>query len=256
MDATAETIRQCSDRPPSGAEAKPQVVMLHGMFGGSADWDKVAGQLADEWPVHILAMPVFETPRGVCGLENLLSFLIDWLDRRGIERAVLVGNSLGGHIALLAALRYPERVIELVLTGSAGLLERGFDRKVPRRPGRDWVRSRVAEVFFDQAHVTDQLLDEVSAIIGNPRLALNIVRMARAARRSNLRDDLPRITCPVTLIWGCQDEITPPEVAHEFARHLPDAELHFIDNCGHAPPIEKPAEFHRILRATLDQLVA
>lgn len=256
MDATVDTIRQGSDEAPSPAGERPQVVMLHGMFGGSADWDVVARELAAEWPVHVLAMPVFETPRGVCGLENLLSFLIDWLDRRGIDRAILVGNSLGGHIALLAALRCPERVIGLVLTGSAGLLERGFDRKVPRRPNRNWVRSRVAEVFFDQAHVTDQLLDEVSAIIGNPRLALNIVRMARSARRSNLRDELPRITCPVTLIWGCQDQITPPGVAHEFARHLPNAELHFIDRCGHAPPIEKPAEFHRILQASLGQLVA
>ena len=80
--------------------------------------------------------------------------------------------------------------------------------------------------------------------------------LARAVKRSDLRHVLPEIRCPVTLIWGRNDVITPPAVAHEFARHLPSAELHFIDRCGHTPPMERPEEFHRIFRASLERLIA
>jgi pimeloyl-ACP methyl ester carboxylesterase len=232
------------------------VILLHGMFGGVADWGAVRRHFAQELPVHAPRLPVFDFPRGMCGMENLLRFLDGWLHRQRIGRAVFVGNSLGGHLALLAALRWPERVAGLVLTGSAGLLERGFNLGVPRRPGRDWVRARVEEVFFDPVHATDELLDEVSSLIKDSRTVLNIIRLARAARRANLRDELPHVSCPATLIWGRQDQVTPVEVAHEFARTLPDADLHFIDCCGHAPPIERPAEFNRLLRASLSRFAA
>ena len=237
------------------AAARPDVLLLHGMFGGPADWHDVGRALADEWRVHIPRLHVEGFARGKCALENLCDELRCVLDEGGIGRFVLAGNSLGGHVALLTALKMPERVAGLVLTGSSGLFERGFDRGVPRRPGREWIRRKVSEVFFDPVHVTDKLLDEVSQTISNPRTILNIVRLGQAIKRSNLRDQLPRIQCPVTLVWGADDQITPPDVARDFARHLPLAELYFIPQCGHAPPIERPAEFARILRASLERLV-
>ena len=162
---------------------------------------------------------------------------------------------MGGHVSLLTTMKFPERVAGLVLTGSSGLFERGFERGVPRRPDRDWIRRKVAEVFYDKSLVKEELLDDVTTTIRNPRMVINIVRLARAVKRSNLREHLPHIHCPVTLVWGTEDEITPPEVAHDFARLLPNAELHFIKECGHAPPIERPAEFAKILRASLERLV-
>ncbi len=231
------------------------MLLLHGMFGRPSDWDAVRGALADKWRVLVPNLPVFDFPLGKCGLENLCDDLRRLLDEHGFERAVLVGNSLGGHISLLTALRAPERVAGLVLTGSSGLFERGFERGVPRRPDRDWIRRKVSEVFFDQKHVTEELLDDVSETISDARTVLNIVRLARAVKRSNLRDLLPQIQCPVTLVWGTEDVITPPEVAYDFARLMPTSELHFIEQCGHTPPIERPAEFVRILRDSLERLV-
>ena len=231
-------------------------MLLHGMFGRPSDWAEVGRELKDEWRVIAPHLPMFDFPHGRCGLANLCDDLERRLDQEGIEGVVLAGNSLGGHLAVLTAARLPRRVEALVLTGSSGLHERGFEKGVPRRPDRAWLRRKVEEVFFDPVHVTEELLDAVSETVGDTRTLLNVVRLARAVKRSDLRHVLPEIRCPVTLIWGRNDVITPPAVAHEFARHLPSAELHFIDRCGHTPPMERPEEFHRIFRASLERLIA
>lgn len=226
------------------------------MFGRPTDWAAVGKELRGEWRVITPHLPVFDFPCGRCGLANLCDDVERRLDQEGMDGVVLAGNSLGGHVAVLTAARLPDRVEGLVLTGSSGLHERGFERGVPRRPNREWLRQKVEEVFYDPVHVTDELLDAVSETIGDMRTLLNVVRLAKSVKRSNLRGILPQIRCPVTLIWGENDQITPPEVAHEFAHHLPFADLHFIARCGHTPPMERPVEFNRILRASLERLIA
>jgi len=229
------------------------------MFGRPDDWGAVGQEFSSEWNVLIPRLPVFDFPSGQCGLETLCGIVQQIMDENRLERVILGGNSLGGHLAVLTALAVPERVAGMVLTGSSGLFERGlengFERGVPRKPDRDWLYSRVREVFFDPVHITDELLDEVSETISDRRTVLNIVKLARSVRRSNLRSELSRIKCPVTLIWGNDDQITPPEVGHDFARHLPESDLHFIAQCGHTPPIERPEEFNRIFRKSLERMV-
>jgi 2-hydroxy-6-oxonona-2,4-dienedioate hydrolase len=245
---------------PIEPSSAPALMLLHGMFGRPADWEPVGKALEAEWRVFIPRLPVFDFPDGQCGLRSLCDRVRDILDSNGVKRVVLGGNSLGGHVALLLALHMPERVSGLVLTGSSGLfehqLEGGFDRGVPRRPSREWIYDRVREVFYDEVHVTDDLIDEVAETVSRRRTVVNVVRLARAVRRSNLRDQLRSITCPVTLIWGTEDRITPPRVAHEFARHLPNASIHFLDRCGHTPPIERPEQFTGIVRPALEGIVA
>jgi pimeloyl-ACP methyl ester carboxylesterase len=230
------------------------------MFGRPADWEPVGRALRDEWRVIIPRLPVFDFPHGECGLRALCNRVTAILDQQGIDTVILGGNSLGGHVALLLTLAMPERVTGLILTGSSGLYERGlqegFDRGVPRRPTRDWLRERVREVFYDPVHITDELLDEVAETVSRRRTVANIVRLARAVRRSNLRSELPAIHCPVTLIWGKDDQITPPEVAHDFAQHLPDVSTHFLDECGHTPPMERPEQFTAIVRQALEGMLA
>lgn len=244
--------------PEPGSGRKPAIIFLHGMFGRPYDWSVVAEGLAPDWEVFNPRLPVFEFPAHKDGLEMLCERVQALMDEQGIGRAVLGGNSLGGHIALLTAMAMPERVSGLVLTGSSGLyergLEKGFEKGAPRKPGRDWIYSRVREVFWDPVHITEDLLDEIARTISHRHTVVNIVRLARSVRRSNLRSHLPGIRCPVTLIWGEDDIITPPDVAHEFARHLPDAELHFIPQCGHAAQIERPAEFMAILGKSLSRM--
>ncbi len=228
------------------------------MFGRPDDWEVVARSLADDYRVNVPRLPVFDFRVGACGLTSLRDHVLRLIDQLGYDSVVLCGNSLGGHLAILSALEIPSRVTGLVLTGSSGLFERGleqgFEKGVPRKPGRDWLYGRILEVFFDPVHITEELLDDVAETISDRRTVLNIVRLARAVRKSNVRNDLARITCPVTLVWGRQDQITPPEVAEDFHQHLPQSTLHYIDECGHTPPIERPEKFLTIMREALREM--
>lgn len=233
----------------------PAVLFPHGMFGKAEDWSACADYLSSRWKVLVPELPVFDMPREETGIEGLGGYVKQWIDEQGIGRVVLGGNSLGGHLALHLALRLPGRVQALILTGSSGLMERGFERNVPRRPTREWLRTKTREVFYDAAHVTDELLDEVIATISDPRRAIKILRVAKSVKHDNLRAVLHHITCPTLLVWGTNDNITPPSVAGEFKECIPNAELRFIRNCGHAPMIEQPREFNRIVEEFLDQVI-
>ncbi len=224
------------------------------MFGKAGNWQECARQLSRRWRVFIPELPIFDMPAHETGIENLSEYLRRFMDRNDIGRALLAGNSLGGHIALQMGLRYPGRVSAMVLTGSSGLFERGFERNVPRRPTRDWLRTKIREVFYDECHVTEALVDEVNDTICDPRRAIQILRIAKSAKRDNLRHVLHRITCPVLLAWGADDNITPPSVAREFKEFLPNAELEFIPKCGHAPMMERPHEFTRIMEHFLEKV--
>jgi pimeloyl-ACP methyl ester carboxylesterase len=232
-------------------------LLLHGLFGKPVHWGPCAKLLADRlWRVLVPDLPVFDLPRHEVGIEGLALRAKDLMDREGIQRAVVGGNSLGGHIALQMALRYPQRVAALILTGSSGLFERSFENRVPRRPSRDWLQAKAREVFYDEVHVTESLLHEIKDTICDPRRALSIIRIAKSAKHDNLRHVLHQVRCPVLLAWGEDDSITPPSVAHEFKECLPDAELHFIPRCGHAPMMERPHEFNHIVERFIDRVFA
>lgn len=94
---------------------------------------------------------------------------------------------------------------------------------------------------------TDELVDEVFEITNNRLKVIKIIALAKSAIRNNLGEELNRISIPVLLIWGKNDNVTPPFVAEEFKKLLPNSELHFIDHCGHAPMMEVPEEFNKIL---------
>ena len=165
-----------------------------------------------------------------------------------------VGNSLGGQLAVNLAVREPERVAGLVLTGSSGVGEQRLGTNIRRRPDRQWLRERVREIFYDARHVTDRQVDDVMSIFYDRREGLEALMLARRVRSESVRDALRQVHCPVSLIWGAEDKITPPETAREFQELLPDAELHFIPRCGHAPMMEQPREFHRIVANFLRRL--
>ena len=198
-------------------------------------------------------LPLFDISPEECSVENLAREMRHLLDREGVERAMVAGHSLGGHIALRMALHYPENVEGLILIGSSGLLERGFERDIRRRPDRGWVRRKMEEIFWDASHVTEDFIDEVMAVVYDPTNTMNLLRLAQSAKRTNMRPFLPSIECPVLLAWGAEDNVTPPAVAFDFERHLPNAELHLIEQCGHVPTVERPVELNRILEGFLNR---
>jgi pimeloyl-ACP methyl ester carboxylesterase len=101
---------------------------------------------------------------------------------------------------------------------------------------------------------TDELVDECFEITNNRLKVIKIISLAKSAIRNNLGDELNQIKQPTCLIWGNNDTITPPFVAKEFNKLIPSSELHFIDKCGHAPMMEVPEEFNKILSTFLSKL--
>jgi pimeloyl-ACP methyl ester carboxylesterase len=223
-------------------EGEP-LLLLHGLMGRMDHWEGVLEDLGDVCRPIALTLPILDAVLREASIPELARFALDFLDALEIPRAVIGGNSLGGHVALALALAAPARVSGLVLTGSSGLLERTFGGGIPRRPTADYVRRKMEEVVFDSTLVTPEWVESMREIVTTPFSALRVLRFARAARRHNVEDRLADIRVPTLLVWGSDDRITPPEVARRFRARLPDARLVFLPACGHAPMLEQPQAF-------------
>jgi pimeloyl-ACP methyl ester carboxylesterase len=151
-------------------------------------------------------------------------------------------------------LKHPERIKSLILTGSSGLFENGMGDTYPRRGDYEYIRKKTEVTFYDPKMATKELVDEVFEITRNRLKVIKIIALAKSAIRNNLGDELNNIKQPTLLVWGNNDTITPPFVAREFKRLIPNSELHFIDQCGHAPMMEQAAEFNAILDKFLKKL--
>ena len=227
------------------------LLLLHGLFGALSNWNGVVEHFSKDYRVVIPLMPIYEMALHKAGVPGLVSFVEDFVKLKKLKDLTLLGNSLGGHVALVYALKNADMVQRLVLTGSSGLFEDSMGGSFPKRGKYEYVKERVEYTFYDPKTATKELVDEVFELTNNVPKALRIIYIARSAQRHNLADDLHRITVPTLLIWGLNDTITPPEVAHEFNKLIKNSELHFIDKCCHAPMMERPDEFNQILHRFL-----
>lgn len=228
------------------------VVLLHGLMGAMDHWDSTLEELAPMCRAIAPEVPILDDARAEASVEGLAHYLGAFLDALDLPPAVVGGNSLGGHLALELALRYPARVSGLILTGSSGLFERSFTRGVPHVPTAAFVRAKMEEVFYDATLVTPSWVESVRRVLTTRASALRVLHVARSAKRSNLEARLAEIRVPTLLAWGKDDRITPPEVAERFRTRLPDAQLEFIANCGHAPMLEQPLIFNALVEDWLD----
>lgn len=225
----------------------PVLLLLHGLFGALSNFQGVFDAFSKDYHVIIPLLPIYEKTHADASVDGMTDYLEEFVAMKGIQKASLLGNSLGGHIALVYSLRHPEKVASMILTGSSGLFESGMGTGFPRRGNYDYIEERVQYTFYDPATATKELVDEVFEIVGSNFKTLRILKIARSAQRHNMRNDVGQISVPTLLIWGLNDNITPPRVAHEFDSLIPNTELHFIDKCGHAPMMEQPDQFNRIV---------
>ncbi|SIO52749.1 alpha/beta fold hydrolase [Chitinophaga niabensis] len=225
---------------------KQSMILLHGLFGGLSNWEGVVAHFGATYDIHIPPLPIYDEHKGD-NLEYLVQFLQKYIQSHQLENLILVGNSLGGHVAILYAHQYPENVARLVLTGSSGLYENTSMGGYPKRGNYDYIRERVAYTFYDPAVATDALVAEVFQTTNDTRKCFRIVKMAKSANRNYVGPLLPDIHIKTLLIWGEDDKISPPDVAEEFLEKIPDSQLVMIEKCGHAPMMERPVEFNRIL---------
>jgi pimeloyl-ACP methyl ester carboxylesterase len=234
-------------------EGEP-LMLLHGLFGALSNFEALIGHFTATNKVIVPMLPLYDLDllhTSIGGLEKYLHKFIEARDYRNIN---LLGNSLGGHVALVHVLRHPERIRSLILTGSSGLFESGMGDTYPKRGDYEYIRKKTEITFYDPKTASKELVDEVYEIVNNRIKAIKIIALAKSAIRNNLGEELSQIKKPTLLIWGNNDTITPPFVAREFNRLIPNSELHFIDKCGHAPMMEVPEEFNKILEMFLQKL--
>jgi pimeloyl-ACP methyl ester carboxylesterase len=222
------------------------LIFLHGLFGCPDNWKTVIDVFSTHFRIFAPELPLFDNNESSCSVPEFSELVMEKATHQGITSAVIAGNSLGGHIAMDIALRHPHFVQGLILTGSGGLVERSFEKSVPRKPSADYLRPRIMQIFYDKSLVSDELVEWVRTILWNRSNARRLIKIARSARRYKMLPYLKDIICPCLLIWGEDDEITPKPVAEMFHRELPDSELRWVSNCGHAPMIEHPLLFARL----------
>ena len=234
-------------------EGRP-IILLHGLMGGLSNFDQVIEKLSDDgFRVIAPVLPIYDLPLLKTNVKNLTLHVHNLILHLGLEKVVLVGNSLGGHIALVYNKLHPERVAGLVLTGSSGLYENAMGESYPKRGDYEFMKRKTEDVFYDPKIATKELVDDIYETVNDRMKVIKILSIAKSAIRHNMAEDVAKMNLPVCLIWGKSDSVTPPSVAEEFHRLLPNSELHWIDKCGHAAMMERPYEFNVILEKWINE---
>lgn len=228
------------------------IIILHGLMGGLSNFDGVANYFPEKgYKIVIPELPIYTQSLLKTNVKAFARWVKDFITYKGFERVILLGNSLGGHIALYHTKMYPEKMLGLIITGSSGLYESAMGDSYPRRGDRDYIKKKAQEVFYDPAIATDEIIEEVYALANDRIKLIKTLTIAKSAIRHNMAKDLPKMHVPTGIIWGKNDAVTPPEVAVDFDKLLPNSTLYWIDKCGHAAMMEHPDEFNRLMEEWL-----
>lgn len=230
-----------------GGEGKP-MILLHGLMGTASMFDDVFTYFCKNgYKVLVPELPIYSLPMLKTNVKHFSLFIKRFIDHKELDNAILIGNSLGGHIALYLAKNYPELVHSLVLTGSSGLYENAMGDSYPKRGDIEYIRNKTESVFYDPKHATPEMIDSLFEIVNDRGSVLRILSLAKSAIRHNMAKDLPEMNVSTCLVWGKQDSVTPPNVAEDFDKLMPNSELFWIDKCGHSPMKEHPKQFNKFV---------
>lgn len=224
----------------------PVILLLHGLFGALSNFKDVVDHFSKEYKVVIPLLPIYSLPLFNTNVKSISRFVHRFVEYKKFDKVNILGNSLGGHVGLVYTLKHPEIVNTLTLTGSSGLYENAMGGTFPRREDYNYIKEKVGYTFYDPATATKELVDEVYGIVNDKARLIRILALAKSAIRHNMGKELEKFKLPVCLIWGKNDNVTPPQVAEEFHYLLPKSDLYWIDKCGHAAMMEQPLEFNEI----------
>lgn len=255
----------------TGTEHEETVLLVHGGGPGSSAWSnfkhnipefgKYFHTVAPDQPGFGLSDKPTEHPQY---FVHSSSALVALLDQLGIERAHLVGNSLGGGAAVRLALDYPDRAGKLVLMGPGGLSMNVFSPDptegvaqlgkfaAPPGPTREKLATFLRTLVYDQALVTDELIDERFEIARQPESLAAMAAMGKSFmdpetyEQGMLWREAHRLRQPVLLTWGREDRVNPLDGALVALKNMPRAQLHVFGRCGHWAQLEKFDEFNRL----------
>ena len=229
----------------------PVLVLVHGLGSSSEIWRETIIRLARDYRVIAPDLPGYgksDRPRADYSVRYHAASLTQFLDVLGIEKAALAGNSLGGWLAVLAALDRPENITHLILVDSAGLLTDRLPQVTLNPSTAQEERALLDALFGNKAHITDELVAEV---LKYRRSVSATVLATLASFRSNppfLDARLKDIKVPTLVVWGGQDMLTPLELSERFVKGIPGARRIVIEGAGHTPQVEAPKEFARAVK--------
>lgn len=228
------------------------IIILHGLMGGLSNFDGVSNFFPQHgYKVVIPELPLYTNNILKTNVKAFSKFVKDFITYKEFDKVILLGNSLGGHIALYHTKMYPEKMAGLVITGSSGLYESAMGESYPKRGDYEYIRKKAEDVFYDPKVATKEIVDDVYATVNDRIKLIKTLTIAKSAIRHNMAKDLPKMTTPTCIIWGKNDIVTPPNVAEDFDRLLPNSDLYWIDKCGHAAMMEHPDEFNKIMLSWL-----
>ncbi|HHM20980.1 MAG TPA: alpha/beta hydrolase [Bacteroidetes bacterium] len=232
------------------------LLLLHGLFGALSNFSGILQHFGKDYNVVVPILPIFEMPMQELSVSGLVDHVARFVDKKGYKAVHVLGNSLGGHIALLYALAHPEKTASITLTGSSGLFESAMGSSFPKRGDYEYIKKKTQDTFYDPEVATPELVDEVFETVNDRNKAIRVIGIAKSAIRHNLRDKLGEIKTPTLLIWGKEDKVTPAFVGEEFHQKLVNSRLHLIDKCGHAPMMEHPGLFNKYLESFLTEIIS
>ncbi|MBK6947262.1 MAG: alpha/beta hydrolase [Haliscomenobacter sp.] len=235
---------------------KQPLVLLHGLFGALSNFEGIMRHFSPAYNVVVPILPIFELPLRKVSVSGLVEHVAEFVEFKKFRKVHVLGNSLGGHIALLYALGHPDKIASIILTGSSGLFESAMGTSFPPRNNYEFIKKKTQSTFFDPEVASQELIDEVFDIVNDRNKAIRVIATAKSAVRHNLGDKLHDLSAPTLLVWGNQDTITPPFVGEKFRELIPNSRLVMIDRCGHAPMMEHPEEFNKSLEAFLKETSA
>ena len=245
----------------------PPVVFIHGLGASMVAWRENIVPLSERLSVYALDLAGHgdsEKPNVEYSISFGVRYMLHFLDALDLQQVALVGNSMGGTLALATALEHAERVNRLVLVDTASLgREVAFYLRVASLPmvgelfNRPWFginRKALRSVFNDMQFITKDLQEELKRVRDLPgarQAELKIVRegmnLLGMRPHATFLDRLPELQMPLMLVWGARDGVIPVTHAYAAAERLPSARLVVYEDCGHWPQMERAADFNREL---------
>ncbi|HEY0762801.1 MAG TPA: alpha/beta hydrolase [Pyrinomonadaceae bacterium] len=235
------------------AGSGPTVILLHGLGGSTQVWQLNIAALAEKYHVVVpdqIGFGKSDKPLVNYRIRTYVDFLDQFCKQLKIERASLVGNSMGGWIAAAFTASFPDRVDKLVLVDAAGHAPpKDFDTRVfygLNPTTRDGMKVLVAKVFYNKLFLTDAAIDQAIAtrLAAGDGYTINSITESIIRGEDYLDDTVKTIKRPTLLIWGKQDGLVAVAEGELFKKDIAGSQLVVFDQCGHMPQIEKPAEFN------------
>ena len=268
-------VNEWHTRYVRAGEHGPAIILLHGLGASLESWYFNVDALGEHFRVFAPDIVYFgksAKPERDPQHSDFVDFTIHFMNTFGIDRAVLVGNSMGGAIAARVAMDFPERVAGLVLVNSAGFgrelawwlrLRTLIDVRPSGTPPPWLVRIGLRAIFQDPSRISDEVLELLMSVeqdaeaMRTARRVLHIGvdwRGLKPYLLQEIRDSAHQVTAPTLIVWGKQDRVVPMRHAFTARNLIPNARIHLFEQCGHTPQLEYPAHFNALIREFVNEI--